>query len=63
MPAPARRLVGFERVPLAAGEAREVRFDVPVTALAYWSGEFVAPPGEYVFHAGPDARCTVTRSA
>ncbi|GIG48920.1 glycoside hydrolase family 3 C-terminal domain-containing protein [Dactylosporangium siamense] len=42
VPAPARRLVGFERVPLAAGESRELRFAVPVTALAYWSGGFVA---------------------
>ena len=62
VPAPVRRLVGFERVPLAVGESREVRFDVPVTALAYWSGDrFVAPPGEYLFRAGPAVRCRVTR--
>lgn len=63
VPAPARRLVGFERVPLTAGESREVRFDVPAAALAYWSGRFVTPPGDYVFRAGPDAGCTVTVSA
>ncbi|MDG6107003.1 glycoside hydrolase family 3 C-terminal domain-containing protein [Dactylosporangium aurantiacum] len=63
VPAPQRRLAGFERVPLAPGETRRVRFDVPGTALAYWSardGRFVTPAGEYEFHAGPDARCTVT---
>jgi beta-glucosidase len=63
VPAPSRRLVGFERVPLAAGESREVRFDVPVDALAYWStgaSRFVAPPGKYAFHAAPHAQCLVT---
>lgn len=60
VPAPVRRLVGFERVPLAAGESREVRLEVPPAALAYWSGGFVTPPGEYVFHAGSGASCTVT---
>jgi hypothetical protein len=62
VPAPARRLAGFERVPLAPGETREVRFAVPVEALAYWSaGEerFVAPSGAYEFRAGPSAT-TVT---
>ncbi|MGI5183252.1 glycoside hydrolase family 3 C-terminal domain-containing protein [Dactylosporangium sp. CA-152071] len=60
VPAPARKLVGFERVPLAAGESREVRFDVPLTALAYWSGGFVTPPGKYTFHTGPATSRTVT---
>ncbi|MEV0131084.1 glycoside hydrolase family 3 C-terminal domain-containing protein [Dactylosporangium sp. NPDC050688] len=63
VPAPERRLAGFERVPLAPGESREVRFDVPETALAYWSVQqqrFVTPPGAYEFRAGPDAGCTVT---
>ncbi|WP_327000235.1 glycoside hydrolase family 3 C-terminal domain-containing protein [Dactylosporangium sp. NBC_01737] len=63
VPAPARRLAGFERVAVPAGESREVRFDVPVAALAYWStgdGRLVAPPGKYTFHAAGDATCTVT---
>lgn len=59
VPAPLRRLAGFERVPLRAGESRRVRFDVPLTDLAYWSGGFVTPPGDYELTAGPDTRCTV----
>jgi beta-glucosidase len=62
VPAPLRKLIGFERIHLRAGESREVRFDIPAAALAYWStadGRFVAPPGTYVFHTGTDTRCTV----
>ncbi len=60
VPAPARRLAGFERVPLPAGASREVRFTVPAEALAHWSGRFVTPPGDYVFRTGPDTSRTVT---
>jgi beta-glucosidase len=59
--APSRRLIGFERVPLRAGESREVRFAVPATALAYWAGDgFVTPAGAYTFHvSGVRARVTL----
>ncbi|MGI5238378.1 beta-glucosidase family protein [Dactylosporangium sp. CA-139066] len=56
VPAPRRRLAGFERIPLSPGESREVRFEVPPAALAYWSeadSRFVTPAGEYLFAAGP----------
>ena len=50
-----RVLVGFARVPLAAGERREVRFEVAGESLAQWSeaeGRTRVPAGEYVFEAG-----------
>ncbi|WP_307846283.1 glycoside hydrolase family 3 C-terminal domain-containing protein [Actinospica durhamensis] len=50
-----RVLVGFARVPLAAGERREVAFEVAGESLAQWSeaeGRTRVPAGEYVFEAG-----------
>ncbi|HTI25837.1 MAG TPA: glycoside hydrolase family 3 C-terminal domain-containing protein [Kutzneria sp.] len=55
VPAPIRRLCGFERIPLAPGESREVRFEVSSSALSYWSEEdehFIGPTGDYEFTAG-----------
>ncbi|MET7421232.1 glycoside hydrolase family 3 C-terminal domain-containing protein [Dactylosporangium sp. NPDC005555] len=52
VPAPLRRLAGFDRVSLQPGESREVRFEIPPTALAYWSDGFVSPPGEHEFRVG-----------
>ena len=52
---PVRILVGFERILLAPGESREVRFAVPVGALELWdeaAGAFRPASGEYVFEAG-----------
>ncbi|GGM05110.1 beta-glucosidase [Dactylosporangium sucinum] len=61
VPSPSRRLAAFERVPLAAGESREVVLDVAAEALAHWSGDgLVTPPGSYTFTAGPSA-VTVSR--
>ncbi|MFF5225482.1 glycoside hydrolase family 3 C-terminal domain-containing protein [Dactylosporangium sp. NPDC000521] len=63
VPAPARKLIGFERVHLTAGASADVRFEIPPTALAYWSaGEsrFVTPPGAYAFSAGAE-RVVATR--
>jgi beta-glucosidase len=52
---PLRILVGFARVPLAAGERREVRFEVSAESLERWSQagqRLFVPAGEYVFEAG-----------
>jgi beta-glucosidase len=52
---PLRRLQGFERIGLAAGASRRVRFEIPIRALTHWSeeaGGFVLEPGEYEFHVG-----------
>ncbi|MFG2041197.1 glycoside hydrolase family 3 C-terminal domain-containing protein [Dactylosporangium sp. NPDC048998] len=65
VPAPARRLVGFERVTLAPGESREVRFEVPAAALAYWSAEeggLVTPGSAYTLAAGPSSAVAAARS-
>lgn len=47
---PVRRLRGFRRVPLAAGEATEVRFTLSADDLGFWTGDptgrFVVEPGE-----------------
>jgi beta-glucosidase len=56
--APPRRLVGFERVTLAAGESKVVRVPVVLSALARTPGDiqsFARPrvqPGDYVLHVG-----------
>jgi beta-glucosidase len=52
---PARILVGFARILLAPGERREVRFEVPRTALDLWdeaAGGFRAASGAFVFEVG-----------
>jgi beta-glucosidase len=52
VPRPLRQLVGFTRVPVPAGESREVTFAVPVSRLAFWSEveeRYVVEPGEYEF--------------
>ncbi|WP_170293959.1 glycoside hydrolase family 3 N-terminal domain-containing protein [Paracoccus limosus] len=58
---PTRELRGFQRVTLAPGESREVRFQVGTEALAFWQGETLAgavldwEPGRFVFFLGPDS--------
>jgi beta-glucosidase len=50
-----RRLVDFERIPLAAGESRTVGFEVPQERLEQWSverAERFLPSGEYEFELG-----------
>jgi beta-glucosidase len=68
--APARRLVGFKRVTLAAGQSKVVRIPVALGALARTPGdiESSARPrvqaGDYVLHVGfsggPSAPFTIT---
>ena len=57
---PLRRLVGFERIELAAGESRRVEIPADLTMLRRWdpaAGALVLEPGEYtvwVGHASDD---------
>ncbi|MFI5805266.1 fibronectin type III-like domain-contianing protein [Streptomyces sp. NPDC051561] len=65
---PVRRLRGFRRVTLGAGERTTVRFVLGAEDLGFWTnaldGRFVVEPGEIVLYAGNSstarARCTVT---
>jgi beta-glucosidase len=69
--APGRRLVGFKRVTLAAGQSKVVRIPVALSALARTPGDiqsYARPrvqPGDYVLHVGlsggPTAPFTITR--
>jgi beta-glucosidase len=53
---PKRRLVGFQRVELAPGEARTVQLTIDPRLLADWSGEgWSMPAGPYAFALGDDA--------
>jgi beta-glucosidase len=68
--APPRRLIGFKRVTLAAGQSKVVRIPVALSALARTPGDiesFARPsvqPGDYVLHVGlsggPSAPFTIT---
>jgi beta-glucosidase len=53
-----RRLVAFERVPLAAGERKTVRFVIPHEQLALWDarGREVVEPGAFELQVGPSSR-------
>ncbi|HEY4356223.1 MAG TPA: glycoside hydrolase family 3 C-terminal domain-containing protein [Acidobacteriaceae bacterium] len=52
---PVQELVAFSRVPLAAGQHKEIAFDVPSARLAYWdeaSHRFVVEPDHVEFRVG-----------
>jgi beta-glucosidase len=52
---PARQLVGFERIALAAGESKSVSIPLAANRLAYWDAEhraFVVEPGPVQLWAG-----------
>ncbi|MBN1865782.1 fibronectin type III-like domain-contianing protein, partial [Candidatus Sumerlaeota bacterium] len=54
-PRPLKRLKGFERVHLAAGENRPVRIPLLIDSLAYYDearSEFRVLPGEYEIQVG-----------
>ncbi len=58
-PRPHAALCRFQRVHLAPGESTVVRFELPLTELAYWDvdrHEFVVEPGRYEFMIGRSAR-------
>ena len=54
---PDRQLVGFARVPLAAGQARRVTFEVHPSRLAYFDEamDLVCEPGVFAFEVGGHA--------
>ena len=54
---PVRELVGFERVELAPGEARQVAIEVPARRLGFWGGEgdHRLEPGRFSVWIGPNA--------
>ena len=54
---PVKELRGFQRVALAPGEARTVRFEVPVSDLGFWNQEMrqVVEPGEFAVWVGANA--------
>ena len=55
--APVRKLVGFERIEVEAGEGRRVEIAVPVRELAHYDLDdgWVVPPGPYRIEVGPNA--------
>ena len=46
---PVKELRRFERVTLAPGESRAVRFELPVSELAFWNAdmEHAVEPGDF----------------
>ncbi|NGN64245.1 glycosyl hydrolase [Streptomyces sp. A7024] len=63
---PVRRLRGFCRVRLAAGEEREVRFTLGADDVGYWTndpaGVFTVEPGEIHLHTGTSSRTRARRT-
>ena len=51
---PAKRLRGFDKVTLGAGESRTVSFDIHHSALSFYNnnGELIFEPGDFTIHAG-----------
>ncbi len=52
---PARQLRAFRKVPIAAGETKEVTLDIPREDFAYWDearDKFVIEPGKVRLHIG-----------
>lgn len=52
---PLHSLAGFKRVALNAGESKNVKFNLPATALRYWSEEenaYVVPSGKFEIQVG-----------
>jgi beta-glucosidase len=55
VPRPAKQLVAFARVPLKAGEQRDVSFSILASRFAYWNVDrktFVVEPGAITLTAG-----------
>ncbi|MFF4833406.1 beta-glucosidase BglX [Streptomyces sp. NPDC001315] len=63
---PVRRLRGFQRVRLAAGEEREVRFTLGGDDIGYWTNEphgvFTVEPGEIHIHIGNSSQTQLRRT-
>lgn len=54
---PVRELRRFARVALAAGETRRVRFELPVSELAFWNADmnYVVEPGDFQLWVSGDS--------
>ena len=54
---PVKELKGFQRVSLAAGESRRVRFELPVGELGFHGLDlsYVVEPGDFLVWVGPNA--------
>jgi beta-glucosidase len=61
---PVRELKGFEKVELAAGESRDVEFQLTPDDLSFWGADmtFAAEPGEFDVFVGGDATATLSAS-
>jgi beta-glucosidase len=61
---PVRRLRGFERVTLAPGESRTVRFRLDASDFGFYDnrGRFVVEPGRIDVYAGNSSSATLTKS-
>ncbi|WP_229898032.1 glycoside hydrolase family 3 N-terminal domain-containing protein [Streptomyces finlayi] len=61
---PVRRLRGFERVTLGAGESTVVRFSLGAEDFGFWTnavdGRFVVEPGRLDFFVGTSSRATAS---
>jgi beta-glucosidase len=55
---PVKELKGFQRIHLAAGESKDVTFDVTPELLKYYDGNlnYVLDPGEFLLMIGPNSR-------
>ncbi|MCM1151809.1 MAG: beta-glucosidase BglX [Alistipes sp.] len=54
---PVRELKRFERVALAPGETKHLRFELPVAELAFWNRdmEYVVEPGDFLLWVAGDS--------
>jgi beta-glucosidase len=65
-PVPLRQLRGFQRIPIPAGQAREVNLPIKVADLASWSEErdgWVLRPGRYEIQVGASSADLRLRAA
>jgi len=61
---PVRELKGFQKIELAAGEARDVSFQLTPADLSFWRRDmtFGTEPGDFDVFVGPDSTATLTAS-
>ncbi len=59
---PVRELKGFKKITLAAGEARDVEFQLVPADLAFWRADmtFGSEPGSFDVYVGGDSNATLT---
>ena len=57
---PVKELKGFQRIHLAAGESKEVSFQVTPETLKFYNAElkYVIEPGDFDIMVGPNSRDT-----